>query len=225
MKLKEFPKKVLISGRVGVCVDLVKKQNVRGKVVVDVGSSFGWLDKEIIKLGAGKVIGIEPDVSAVAFAKKDVSRGEFFVGSALNLPVGNNIADLVTFFDVIEHVPPGTEMQALSEISRILKPRGALLLSTPNSNAFSNLFDVAWYFGHRHYSPDHVRTLLERSGFKIEILEVKGSVLSSLYLTWFYIAKRIAGKSQPRNKFLENLDDRGYKGRGLTDIFVVAKKI
>lgn len=225
MKSKEFPKRVLVSGRVRVCIDLLKKQSVRGKIVVDVGSSFGWLDKEIIKMGARRVIGIEPDKDAVAFAKKDVKKASFFFGSALNLPVRDNTADSVAFFDVIEHIPPGTEMQALCEIKRVLKTGGVLLLSTPNSNVLSNVFDIAWYFGHRHYSPNNVRTLLERSGFEIESLEVRGSVISSIYLTWFYIAKRFTGRSQPRNKFLENLDDRGYKGRGLTDIFVVAKKI
>lgn len=219
----KYPKNVLISGRVRICLDLVKKQTIKDKVVVDVGSSFGWLEKEIIKLKPKKIIGIEMDGGAVQFSRKNVKEAKFLIGDALNIPLPNNFADIIILFDVIEHVPKGTEKQVLEEIGRVLKKGGRLLVSTPNNNLFSNIFDIAWYFGHRHYSKDSIKKMLESKGFKVSWIITRGSILSSLYLTWFYVAKRIFRSPQPRNNFFEKLDDLGYKGEGITDIFLVAK--
>lgn len=225
MNIKKFPKEVPHSGRVKVCLDLVKRQKINGKVVVDIGCSFGWLEKEIVKLTPKKIIGVEMDKEAVDFAKRNVKGVQFLEGSALELPLPNNFADIICFFDVIEHVPKTKERTSLKEINRILKKGGILLLSTPNKNLFSNILDIAWYFGHRHYSKKEVKDLLENSRFKIENIMIRGSILSSLYLTWFYITKRLLNNSQPKNSFFERLDDLGYKQDGITDIFLVARKI
>lgn len=224
MKSINFPKEVPISGRVKVCLDLIKNYDLRNKVIVDVGSSFGWLEKEMIKLGPKKIIGVEIDDDAVAFAKGYVRGAEFLVGNALNLPVEDNCADIIILFDLIEHVPKGTEQSVLEEVGRVLKNGGLLFLSTPNSNIFSNIFDIAWYFGHRHYTKKSILKLLKPRGFRILSIVSRGSILSSLFLTWFYIAKRVQKTPQPRNLFFEWLDNIGYKDKGITDIFLVAKK-
>src|SRR5947207_2249900 len=122
--MKDFPKNVLISGRVKICLDLISKENLKNKIVVDIGSSFGWLEKEIAKINPKKLIGIEMDEGAVNFAKKNIKGVDFLVGTALNLPLEEKFADIVILFDVLEHVPKGTEEQVLDEIDRIIKPNG-----------------------------------------------------------------------------------------------------
>lgn len=219
-----YPKEVLINGRVGVCLELVSSLNLKGKVVVDVGCSFGWLEKEIIELNPRRIIGIDPEKNALAFARKNVAGVEFIDGSATNIPLSDSTADVVVLFDVIEHVSRNMELTVLEEIFRVLKKGGILLFSTPNTNIWSNLFDIAWYFGHRHYTQETIGKLMTKSGFIVKKLEIRGSILSSLYLTWFYIAKRILKNGQPRNEFLEKLDDGGYKKKGITDIFLTAVK-
>ncbi len=220
-----FPVNVPIIGRARICVEMLLDQKIKDKIIVDVGSSFGWLEKEVIKLNPKRLIGIELDKSAVDFAKIQVKKAEFLVGSALDIPVSKNFADIVILFDVIEHVPRGTEEQVLSEINRILKKGGILLFSTPNQHILSNFLDIAWYFGHRHYTPEKIKGMLGKKGFEVKSIESRGSIFSSIYLIWFYIAKRIFNNSMPRNKFLERLDDEGYKKGDLTDIFLVAKKV
>jgi ubiquinone/menaquinone biosynthesis C-methylase UbiE len=54
----------------------------------------------------------------------------FIQGSALELPFESNSVDMVTAFEVLEHVP--SEILALSEINRILKPKGLFLITVPN---------------------------------------------------------------------------------------------
>ncbi len=48
---------------------------------------------------------------------------------ALELPVPDASADLVTYFDVIEHIPD--DVAALTEAARVLRPGGMVFLSTP----------------------------------------------------------------------------------------------
>jgi len=219
-----YSKEVPIKGRVRICLELIKSFSLKGKVLVDIGCSFGWLEKEIVKLNPRKVIGVDPDKKALAFARKSVNVANFLEGSAIDIPISDSTADVVILFDVIEHVPKNKELVVLKEISRILKKGGVLLFSTPNANLLSNLFDIAWYFGHRHYSESNIRDFMSKSGFGVTKLIKRGNLLSSLYLTWFYIAKRILKVSQPRSNFFEKLDDDGYRKDGITDIFLVAVK-
>lgn len=224
---KKYTLDMAISGRVLACLNLLKKYDLKNKVLVDVGSSFGWLEKEILSIEKNiKVMGIEPDKKAVLFSNKNIKDAQFKVGDALNLPVKDKYADIVTMFDVIEHVPKNTENIALTEVNRTLKLKGLLFLSTPNSNFFMNLFDPAFYFGHRHYKYEKLKTLLKNNGFKILEATIKGGFWFSFYLIWLYITKRVTGNFLPRNRFLESKEAREFMTNkvGMHTHFVVAQK-
>lgn len=220
-----FPKKVPLTGRVRVCLELLLSQKIKNKIIVNVGSSFGWLEKEVIKYSPKKIIGVEPSHENVEFARKDIPKALFFEADALNIPVKDSFADIVTLFDVIEHVPKNSELSVLWEVNRVLKKKGILILSTPNSHPIAKILDLAWYFGHRHYSRKQLDLMFKNTGFEIVTIDAKGSLFSSLYLFWFYAIKKLTGNIQPRNKLLEKLDDEGYKSGKITDIFLIVKKI
>lgn len=221
---KTFPKEIPITGRVRICLELIQKQALNGKTIVDVGCSFGWLEKEIKKLKPRKIVGIEMDPEAIKFAKKEISGVEFYVGDALNLPIENKSADLVALFDVIEHIPTGTESKMLDEVFRILKSSGRVLLSTPNANIIAKLLDPAWYFGHRHYKEETLVKMFKKSGFKVTDIFRRGNLFSCLFIAWFYVVKIIFRIPQPRNELFEKLDDMGYRKEGIKEIFLVAQK-
>ena len=66
------------------------------------------------------------------FAEAPVNRRDgvrFICGDATKIPFLDASFDAVTMFDVIEHVPD--DAKAMSEAWRVLRPGGALLLSTP----------------------------------------------------------------------------------------------
>jgi len=69
------------------------------------------------------------------FRREIVSRGlenkvEALVTEGGPIPLPEGIADVVTSFTVLEHVPD--EQAALAEMRRILKPAGKLIISVPN---------------------------------------------------------------------------------------------
>ncbi|MEK7100450.1 MAG: class I SAM-dependent methyltransferase [Patescibacteria group bacterium] len=226
--VKKFTLDMAVSGRVLACLNQIKKLKLEGKTIVDIGSSFGWLEKELLTIEKSiKIIGVEPDPTAVDFSNKNIKDAKFLVGDALNLPVKDKYADIATFFDVIEHVPKNTESRALMEVNRILKPKGLLFLSTPNSNFFMNLLDPAYYFGHRHYKLEKLKRFLKDNGFKIIKSTIKGGFWFSFYLIWLYITKRITGNFLPRNLFLEKKEAAEFTNNeiGLHTHFIVAQKI
>ena len=225
--IKNFTFKVPISGRVLACLKLLNKFNVNNKTILDVGSSFGWLEREILKTGkSNKLIGVDPNKDAVMFAQKKVKGARFLVGDALNLPLKNNQVDMVTLFDVIEHVPENFETKALNEVNRVLMKGGLLFLSTPNSKFLLNILDVAYLFGHRHYKKEQLIKYLKKSKFKIIESRILGGYWFSIYLIWLYLTKRITGNFLPRNTFLENREASEFlKDNGIHTHFIVARKM
>lgn len=223
----KFTLNMALSGRVLACLNLLKKYKLRNKILVDIGSSFGWLEKELLKIDKTiKIVGVEPNPAAVLFSNKNVKTAKFLVGSALNLPIKDSYADVATLFDVIEHVSKESESKALDEVYRILKPKGLLFLSTPNSTLLMNVLDPAYYFGHRHYRTRKLEDLLKNSKFKIIKSTIKGGYWFSFYLIWLYITKRITRNFLPRNKFLENKEAGEFLSEkiGLHTHFIVAQK-
>ncbi len=218
------PKDIPDTGRLRVCVEKVKEQHLKNKVLVDVGCSNGWLADRLEKLKLKAFIGIDPSNEAVSDAKKNAPYAKFFVANADDLPIKDKIADIVTMFDVIEHVPAFHEADALGEASRVLKKGGKLLLSTPNNNILTNLLDPVWYFGHRHYRPQELKKMITLSGFKVEKIEVRGGIWFSIYLLWIYVLKRLLKYPLPRNQFLEKKDDIAFNKKGIHTIYVIADK-
>lgn len=223
----KFTLDMAVSGRVLACLNLFKKFKLNGKIIIDIGSSFGWLEKELLLVDRTvRIVGIEPDKKAVMFSNKEIKGAKFLVGDALNLPVKDGYADIATLFDVIEHVPENTENVVLSEVNRVLKSNGLLFLSTPNSNIFMNLLDPAYYFGHRHYKFEKLERLLKDNGFKILEATIKGGFWFSFYLIWLYITKRVTGNFLPRNRFLESKEASEFLSneKGLHTHFIVVQK-
>lgn len=98
-------------------------QNVSAGYVLDIGCADRWIEKYLPK--ECKYIGFDYPATGrdLYGAKPDV------FGDAASLPFADNSMDTVVLLEVLEHVrhPEKT----LSEIERVLKPGGILLLSMP----------------------------------------------------------------------------------------------
>ncbi|MDD1755573.1 MAG: class I SAM-dependent methyltransferase, partial [Methanomassiliicoccales archaeon] len=81
-----------------------------------------------------KVVGIDVDNFSVSAARRQTPGADFAVGSGGSLPFPSETFDRVIMLDVLEHVP--SEELALSEVERVLKHGGKLVLSVPHKGAF-----------------------------------------------------------------------------------------
>ncbi|MBQ4107473.1 MAG: methyltransferase domain-containing protein, partial [Lentisphaeria bacterium] len=107
----------------------------RNKVVLDVASGEGY-GSRILSQTARHVTGVDLNEEAVAHATRQYGsrRLDFVCADALSLPFEDGSFDVVVSFESIEHLPsPETFVQ---ELHRVLKPRGLLILSSPNKTPF-----------------------------------------------------------------------------------------
>ena len=137
----------------------------------------------------------------------------------------NNYFDIVTAFDVIEHLPKNKEKEMLIQIKKILNKRGKIVISTPYRNLFSNALDPAWYFGHRHYSQNEIQSLLKENGFEIDRIEIKGGFNELISMIVFYIFKWGFRKEMPFKNYFDKNRDYEYNEKinnGFVTLFVRA---
>jgi SAM-dependent methyltransferase len=121
------------------------------------------------------------------------------VADALHLPFTSGTFDEVLFTDVIEHIHPRLEQDAMKEIRRVLSDSGRLLISTPNDRSIFVMLDPShWLTGHRHYSPTSIVTLLERGDFRLETVFTSGGIFAMLGVIWYSLV------TWPFKKIFEN---------------------
>jgi len=199
---------------------------VKGKKILNIGSYNGWFEKEMINRGAKEIVGIDINDKFLKMAKNNVPKAKYLKMSALELNFPKDSFDIITMFDVLEHLPREKENKVFSRIYKILRPKGKLIISVPNYHFFANLFDPAWYIGHRHYSLRKLTYLLNKSGFLVEKSEIKGGIISILSMIFLYFFKFIFNAEIPFKEYVDKLKCKEYREnrKGIMTIFVVARK-
>ncbi|MCX5804133.1 MAG: methyltransferase domain-containing protein [Proteobacteria bacterium] len=105
---------------------------VKGKAVLDIACGTGYGSKILYEGGGSTVLGIDISNKAIDFALSTYKdeRLDFTVGDILNIRFPDNYFDAIVCFETIEHVKD--QERALSELLRVLKPDGLLIISSPN---------------------------------------------------------------------------------------------
>ena len=194
-------------------------------------SRLDLMDEIIAKVGPSlhPSINIGSKKTSMGDVKVDINGRPDVKGSALSLPFKSDSFSLAIFTEVLEHLPRGSEIRAIQEISRILKEDGVLVMSTPASQGpwgvLYRLADPAfWLIDHRHYKAAALRELLESGSLRIETFSRRGGprdMLFSLVTPFIYLLRRIGYVWEP------NLGcDYSYEAYGRGYTFVVqAKKL
>lgn len=105
------------------------------------------------------------DLSEKAVAKLRASSADAILGVISDLPFADETFDAVCALDIVEHVED--DESALSELARVTKPGGSLLVSVPLHPSRWLPFDAV--VGHRRrYEPEVFFRMLEERGFAIE---------------------------------------------------------
>ncbi len=168
--------------------------------VLNVGCNNGYLERHLFEGRCAATFGVDVDTQAIEFAQAHGVKSKYQIAPAEQLPFGDASFDKVFCLDTLEHVQD--ESQTLSEIYRVLKPGGALVLSVPHD--FLNFLDPDEltrglrnvvrkirnrkrldHPKHRHYNEAQLRQLLSR----FEVVQVHKCGTPIFWgLTMFYTA-------------------------------------
>ena len=150
--------------------------DVRGLEVLDIACGTGGLAAQMAAAGVASHVGIDLSAEAIRQARdghEQFSTVRFEVMDAQSLTFANHSFDCVIAREAIEHLPDAR--QAFSEIMRVLRPGGRLVLTSPNRDSLH--LHMARALGQPEFlcSMDHIReltfteccTLLQEASFII----------------------------------------------------------
>jgi 2-polyprenyl-3-methyl-5-hydroxy-6-metoxy-1,4-benzoquinol methylase len=125
--------------------------------VLDVACGTGYGTALLANAGAVQVDGFDCCREAVHIAQKtwQLPNTTFSIAAAHHLPVADDLYDIYVSFETIEHV--GNDQALLQEATRVLKPDGLLLVSTPNRN----LLDPGISISNKPFNRFHIREYLQ----------------------------------------------------------------
>ena len=209
----------------GKSIRFIEKYVKKGRLL-DVGTAGGSF-LAVAKRHGWQIEGIEPNKWLCKWCKKyygiDIKQGTL----EKNL-FENNSFDLVTLWDVLEHVPNPTA--TLKRVNRLLKKNGALVVNYPDiDSSIAKLMRRKWFFiltVHLYYfTPKTIRKLLEKCGFKVITTKKHWQTLSLGYLAdrlkpYSNIGHKIATKTV-KALHLDKMQIKYWLGQ----TFVIAKKV
>ncbi len=149
---------------------------VRGKSVLDVGCGLGYGSWLLAANGVERLVAVDLNEAKVCQTVAHCARlqeASILVMDAQRLGFRDASFDAVTCFEVIEHVPRPDML--LSEVERVLRPDGILILSTPNRAVRLLPVQRPWNPEHlREYTLSALRRELERHFSSFTVLGVYG---------------------------------------------------
>lgn len=127
-------------------------------------------------------------------------RARLAVASTDAIPFADNTFDLVTSFDVICQLDAPADEKALSELTRVLKPGGLLLVRTPALQGLYGSHDVTLHTKHR-YSTGEMARKMQEAGLSVVRATYANTLLFPVALVRRMLAKltnRPPGESDVR---------------------------
>ncbi len=214
-----------LSARHYACAEAI---DYTGKKILNLGCGNGAFEYLTAK-AAREIVGVEVKDEDLFAAKNEcahLKNVNFVEANILEDNFPETSCDVVTMFDVIEHIPKGTEPEVLKKIYKMLKYNGKVVISTPLENK-TKFFDPAWYLKprHRHYTKEHLVELLVDAGFQIEKIYTRGGFFEMASMFLFYPFKWILNMEIPGKKWFDKKREEEYKkDDGYVTLFVVAIK-
>jgi 2-polyprenyl-3-methyl-5-hydroxy-6-metoxy-1,4-benzoquinol methylase len=165
--------------------------------VLDVGCAAGFF-LSVMKERGWRTQGVEVSAYIADFGRQSYGL-DVLVGTLdeVSPQLGERKFDLITFWDVIEHLPD--PVAVLKKAAEFLKPGGRLLLETQNVRSlFARVMGRRWqHYKHHehlyHFDPSTVRELCKKAGLRI--LENRAR-LGGKYVSLGFVRER-AGRVHP----------------------------
>lgn len=139
---------------------LLTKFMIKG-TALDIGAGAGRNTRVLLEHGLD-ALAIENEETGIKLCQKN--HIPCLKGDVLNLPFADNSFNLITLMDVLEHIDD--HEKAISEIYRILKINGKLILSVPlDMKLWSSHDEISLH--KRRYEPKEILQLIEKEKFEI----------------------------------------------------------
>ena len=143
-----------------------------GGGLLDIGCNIGAFLTEA-RVAGFKTAGVEMNRECAEYAQSQLGL-DVFNGRLDQAGFADGAFDVVTLYDVLEHVPEPTRL--LQEIRRILKPTGLLVVQSPNiDSVMANWTKTEWQWlclpDHLwHFTPKTLAAFIETAGFEVHRL-------------------------------------------------------
>ena len=133
----------------------------RGKDVLDIASGEGY-GSNLLAQTARRVTGVDLSNEVIEQAKAKYVRPNvaYLQGSVDAIPMDSASVDVAVSFETLEHHDKHEEM--LSEIKRVLRPGGVLVISTPDKLFYSDIPRYVNEFHVKELYLDDFKNLIER---------------------------------------------------------------
>ncbi len=161
--------------------------------IVDIGCGTGGTMKALE--GTGEVFGCDMSQTALTFCRK---RGfqRLLCSHAATLGLADESFDVVVNCDVLEHIED--DVKALSEMFRVLRPGGILILTVPAHPYLWSEHDEA--LAHlRRYKRGEFQSKLQEAGYSVEKLSAAVFFVFPVILTFRLLQRlRPKGPGEPK---------------------------
>lgn len=190
----------------GILRRFVARYHQPGKLL-DIGCATGEFLKEMQAHG-WEVQGVEISPQAAIIARETYGL-KVFIGPLSAFDAQGEIFDIVTMWDVMEHLP--SPYAGLLQIHRMLSREGYLIFSVPNLRSFDAQLFGHWWIGwdaprHLYLFPEPVlKKLLTQTGFEIKEQVCLLGGPGSFQLSWEFWLDQRFGLAVVRRKPLEIL--------------------
>jgi SAM-dependent methyltransferase len=192
--------------------------------VLDIGAQNGSLAFYAKDLGL-QVSAVDLDFYAEKYGRLATKQGIDYRTcdvSTQSLPYPDDSIDFVTYLDIIEH-HGFSPKSVLTEIKRVLRPGGYLILSTPNHASLFNRAklltgrsvhdDIHYFFNdcaehrpyrghHREYTKDELRKVCESVGFQAKEIVTHGESVRAITTA---VVQSLRASKRPSGSELLNL--------------------
>jgi SAM-dependent methyltransferase len=175
--------------------------------ILDIGCGTGFFVKSCLDKGYKNIVGIDNSPEQIDVAVRLGLPCKHVEDTIAFLYDHEDYFDVVTMFDVLEHIDVGLQKEMLSAIHQSLKTTGKLIIRTPNANSnFASRFRYIDYTHKISFTEFSLEFLLVNSGFannefrqdfygRLPIWFPRFNVRMMLY-SFFYIVRRLNAIAQ-----------------------------
>ena len=153
-------------------VKIIRKYKASGKLL-DVGCGAGFFLEYAEKYY--DTHGIDISEYSIREAKQRTHTAKLSIGDVTCLDYKNDYFDIVTCFDLLEHLP--NPKLAIQELYRVLKNEGVLIIRVPNTDSIGVKWKKDEWFGYR----DKMHVSLLSNGEWIDLLNANSFEIQEVF--------------------------------------------